>query len=77
MNYENPTVEDYLNLVNEEAFAVQLVERFEVLGFENARLDALEDKKRLRIARVCMKAALRMRKAASAGTPTALSLKAQ
>lgn len=69
-NYDYPTVEEYLDLVNCEAFAVQMAECFDRLGHVQARKHVLEDKKRLTIARICMKAALK-KKAQTAATVSA------
>lgn len=72
-NYENPTMEEYLSLLDCESFTVQMAECFDRLGYVQARNEALEDKKRLRIARICMKAALKMKKAPTAVTVSAVA----
>ncbi|WP_096199486.1 hypothetical protein [Bacillus sp. FJAT-45350] len=73
--YENPTLDKFLRLVNKE---IQMIERAEVLALQgelNRRQIVLEAKKKIKIKRICMKAALRQKeKAASADTLTATAI---
>lgn len=61
LNYENPTIKDYLRLLDLEAFLVQIAELHVKNGFHDERRIVLQEKKRLSVHRVCMKAALNLK----------------
>jgi 2-oxo-4-hydroxy-4-carboxy--5-ureidoimidazoline (OHCU) decarboxylase len=70
--YDNPTKKAYLQLLDYEAFTVQMAEIHKQNGFIEEASAVLRVKQEITIMRVCMKAALRLKeKADRAATPSA------
>jgi hypothetical protein len=71
-NYEKPSRNQYLNMLNDEILLTQIVELHEKNGNHEEASYIRGFKKFVMIRRKCMKAALKQKeKAASAGTLTA------
>ncbi|WP_017726738.1 hypothetical protein [Halalkalibacterium ligniniphilum] len=61
--YDNPTLRSYLTLLRLEAMLVQTAELLEKKGHHVEKREILQAKKAIRIRRVCMKGALRLKEA--------------
>lgn len=60
-NFTQPSLSEFLRLLDLEAFLVQIAEIHAKNGFHDERRIVLQEKKRLSVHRVCMKAALNLK----------------
>lgn len=63
--YDSPTMEAYLKLLDYEAFTLQMVEVHKRNGFLDEARAVLRDRNEIRIKRICMKAALKLKEKAN------------